>query len=93
MTQTGPRFIHNPHASDVFADGIAGTNVLDSNMAITFTSLRPNFEKKGEITYDEVVIGRVILPIVMAEKLSSMIQDQLRAIQTDQAAVPPKSIQ
>ena len=59
-------FIDNPHAPDVFADGVSGVFHLNGMIRITFESVRVNHSTSpGPV--NRVVVGRLVMPINAAE--------------------------
>ncbi|MBC7101671.1 MAG: hypothetical protein H5U13_00370 [Parvibaculum sp.] len=63
---TGPTFIDNPHAPDLFSDSVTGFFHFSGNIKITFESARVDHSSSpGPI--NRVVIGRLVMPIAAAE--------------------------
>ena len=66
---SGPVFLDNPHAPDVYADSASGFFVLGGNIKITFESARVDHSTSpGPV--NRVVIGRLVMPIAHAEALA-----------------------
>lgn len=72
----GPLFVDNPHAPDVYADGCTGFFLFGGNLRMTFESARVNHvTTPGPIS--RVVIGRLVMPVQVAEELARSILDFL----------------
>jgi hypothetical protein len=88
ITAGGPpsppvNFIDNPHAPDVFADGVAGVFNFHGNIRITFESLRVNHTTApGPV--NRVVIGRLVMPMDVAERLARGLLDFITQQRTQQ---------
>jgi hypothetical protein len=76
-------FIDNPHAPDVFADGVSGLFNFAGNIRITFESLRASHVTiPGPV--NRVVIGRLIMPMDAAESLARGLLDFINQQRTAQ---------
>jgi hypothetical protein len=75
-------FVDNPHAQEIFADAAAGCFAHNGVMRITLINSRVNHSTMpGPI--NNVVVGRILLPIQMAEAMAKNI---LQLVETLKAA-------
>ncbi len=78
MSDVAVNFIDNPHAPDIFAHGVTGFSVNNGVVTITFESARVNHETTpGPV--NRVVIGRLVLPISIAQGLALGLFDFLKS--------------
>jgi hypothetical protein len=76
-------FLDNPHAPDVFADGCTGFFTLNGNIKITFESVRVNhMTSPGPVS--RVVIGRLVMPLAVAEAMAKGLLDFIGQQRTQQ---------
>lgn len=69
---TAMGFIDNPHAPDIFADGLTGFFLLNGNIRLTFESARVSHAASpGPV--NRVVIGRLVMPVDAAENMAKEI--------------------
>ena len=74
-------FVDNPHAPDVFADALTGFFALNGNIRLTFESARVNHvSSPGPVS--RVVIGRLIMPIAVAENMAKEILEFIERLNT-----------
>jgi hypothetical protein len=71
---TGPDFLDNPHAPDVFADAAAGFFHVNGNIKITFESARVEHSSSPGPVH-RVVIGRLVMPVAAAEAFAKGLLD------------------
>lgn len=89
MQQALINFIDNPHAPELFASETVGYFLHDGVIHITFASARVNHvTNPGPI--NRVVIGRVALPVSVAQALTLGLYDFLKSRGLDPAPVPSK---
>jgi len=82
-TPSSVSFLDNPHAPDVFADGVAGVFNFNGNIRITFESLRVNnVTTPGPVA--RVVIGRLVMPLAAAENMARGLLDFINQQRTQQ---------
>jgi hypothetical protein len=73
--------IANLNAPDIFSDGAYGAFVTNGNVHITLVARRSDHSNSsGHVT--DVVIGRLIMPLVAAEKMAKFVGDCLQVIKT-----------
>jgi hypothetical protein len=90
-TPSGPPFLDNPHAPDVFADGLTGLFVWNGNFRLTFEALRvSHISTPGPV--NRVVIGRLVLPIAAAEAMARSILDMIERQRSAAASEAPSNI-
>lgn len=78
-------FIDNPHAPDVFADGVSGVFLLNGVLRLTFESARVDHSQSpGPV--NRVVIGRLTMPLDAAKNLRDFLNDYLGRLEEDPAA-------
>ena len=69
-------FVDNPHAPDVFATGISGFAMFFGNVSISFESARVDHSTApGPV--NRVLIGRLVLPVQIAQQLSLALHSYL----------------
>jgi hypothetical protein len=79
-------FINNPHAPDVFADGLTGVYVLGGCLRMSFEVARmDNTTSPGAL--NRVEIGRLVMPIDAAENMAKFVLDFITRLKT-QANAP-----
>jgi hypothetical protein len=90
-----PVYLDNPLAPDVFADGAMGFFVANGAVHITLISLRPSYDPKQNNAVNQVVVGRVVIPVPGAQGLAVGLYDFLKQHGYDPAQKPanPKDIQ
>lgn len=66
--------IDNPLAPDVFADRIAGAFLTNGNVHMTFLSRRCDYTKTPNV-FQDVVIGRLVMPFAEAEGTARFLLD------------------
>ena len=82
-------FLDNPHAPDVFADGVTGVFNFNGNIRITFEALRVNHATApGPLT--RVAIGRLVMPLAAAEAMAKGLLDFINQQRTQQN--PPDQV-
>jgi len=80
-------FLDNPHAPEVFADGVAGFFNFAGNIRITLEALRVNhISTPGPA--NRVVLARVVMPIDAAEVLAKGLLDFITQQRTQQNPPP-----
>ena len=81
---TNVPFIDNPHAPDIFVDGLSGIFLHGGNLRVTLEAARASHvATPGPV--NRVVIGRLVMPVEAAEKMARAILtflEQHRASQT-----------
>lgn len=90
MTEQAPpvTFIDDAHAPEVFADSCAGIFFLNGNIRLTFFSSRVDHSTTpGPI--NNVVVGRLILPLAAAENLRLFLEEYLPKVTAQNA--PPQA--
>ena len=78
----GPNLVHNPHSADVFADSAVGFFTFNGCMRITFESVRSNYTATPP-TLDNVVIGRLVMPVPAAKAMAESILSQIQQMQAE----------
>ena len=81
-------FVDNPHAPDLFADDATGIAFINGAVRLTFESARVNHvTTPGPV--NRVVIGRLVLPLIAAERLRDLLIDYLGRIAQQSSPPPP----
>ena len=78
--------VDNPGAPDVFADAIIGAFLKDGNVHMTFASRRCDYTKDPNL-YVDVVIGRLILPLAVAEHMVQFLGQTLPTLKSAMANI------
>lgn len=89
MTNSAPKFVHNPHSPDVFADAATGVLVFNGCMRVTFESVRSDYSTDPADT-DRVVVGRLVMPMNAAEAMARLILSQIERVKA--ADTPPTDL-
>ena len=79
-------FIDDPHAPEVFADGCVGIFLRNGNLSLTFASARAD-HLTNPSPVNNVVVGRLILPLPAAENLVEFVGNYLK--QQKAGSAPP----
>ncbi|MBZ9874986.1 hypothetical protein LB542_29575 [Mesorhizobium sp. BR1-1-9] len=89
---TGPTFLDNPHAPDVYADAATGFFAWGGNIKITFESARVDHSSSpGPV--NRVVSGRLVMPIGQAEALAKGLLDFIEKQRTSAEAQGSATLQ
>jgi hypothetical protein len=95
LPQPTVKFLDNPHAPDIFADGATGVFDFQGVIRITLEVGRVNHvTSPGPI--NRVVIGRLAMPRDQAKAMALLILERINAVDENRAApaqsVPPSTL-
>jgi hypothetical protein len=69
-------FVDDPHAPEIYASNFSGIQVLMGNVMITLESTHADHSgAPGTVT--RVVVGRIVLPVAIAESLAMQLHNLL----------------
>jgi hypothetical protein len=78
MNNKEENLLDNPFALELFATAVAGFSILNGNVSIAFESARVD-RAQGPDAINNVVVGRVVMPIGGAQRLAVQLFNYLEA--------------
>ena len=70
------KFIDDPHAPELYASNFSGIQLLQGNAVITLESARAD-HSTGAGSVNRVVVGRIVMPIAVAQSLALQLNSLL----------------
>jgi hypothetical protein len=86
-----PPMLDNPVSPDIFADFAVGAVVIAGCLRITLASNRNDYTTTPP-TARNVIIGRLVMPIVGAENLLEFVGEYLKQLKDAGGSAPPAAV-